>query len=89
MYSIIIMSMYYVYMVECSDGTFYTGLAINVKKRVKEHNESKRGAKYTFVRRPVTLKYTEKVASRSDGLKREYQIKCLSRKEKAQLVNNH
>ena len=49
--------MHWVYIVECSDGTYYTGYTTDVKRRLKEHNESPKGAKYTRARRPVTLCY--------------------------------
>lgn len=78
--------MYYVYLLECSDGTLYCGLTNNIDKRLKEHNEGKgRGAKYTSGRRPVRLVYTEKKSTRSSALKREYEIKKMKREEKLHL----
>lgn len=77
---------YYVYMLECSDGTYYTGIATDVKRRVAEHNgESGKGAKYTAGRRPVKLMYTKECKDRSEALKEEYRIKQLSRSEKVLL----
>lgn len=73
------------YIVECSDGTLYCGYSSDVEKRVKTHN-SGRGAKYTKTRRPVVLKYVESFETKSEALKREYQIKQLSRKEKLELI---
>ncbi|MCF6205707.1 MAG: GIY-YIG nuclease family protein [Sulfurovum sp.] len=82
--------MYYVYMLECADGTLYTGIATDVKRRVEEHNHSDKGAKYTRSRRPVKLVYQEAFEDRSSASKREYHIKKkLCRKEKLQLVQKH
>jgi putative endonuclease len=72
-------------MVECADGTFYTGWTTNPKERVKAHNTGK-GAKYTRVRRPVKLIYVEELPDRSSALKREWAIKKLSRKQKEMLI---
>ena len=78
--------MYYVYIVECSDKTLYTGIAKDIDKRIDEHNNSTKGAKYTKARRPVTLKYVEKSEDRSSASKREYAIKQLTKKEKLALI---
>ena len=80
--------MWFVYIVKCSDGTLYTGIATNLNKRLDEHNNSKKGAKYTKVRRPVTLVYSEESQNRSSASKREYEIKKLSRLEKIKLVES-
>lgn len=77
--------MHYIYIVECSDGTYYTGYTNDIKKRIKAHNEGK-GAKYTHGRRPVTLKYMESYDTKSEAMSREYAIKKLSRKEKKELL---
>lgn len=77
---------HYVYMLRCSDGTFYTGYATDVARRVREHNESKKGAKYTRGRRPVVLVYYVECESRSDALKCEYALRKKSRAEKEKLV---
>lgn len=77
---------YFVYILECSDGTLYTGIATDVAKRVVEHNESPRGARYTKSRRPVKLVYKEKAKTRSAALVREYALKQLSRKDKFALI---
>ncbi len=74
------------YIVKCADDTFYIGSTNNIERRVKEHNFSKRGARYTHQRRPVTLLYYEQCATLSDARKREYVLKQLSRKEKLALV---
>lgn len=79
--------MYFVYMLECADGTLYTGIATDIERRIDEHNHSPKGAKYTRTRRPVKLVYTEKYSDRSTASKREYEIKKkMSRKEKLALV---
>jgi len=77
---------YYVYLVECSDGTYYCGYTNNLDSRIKEHNSSRTGAKYTKGRRPVKLIYSEELLSKSDAMKRENEIKRLSRREKEELV---
>ena len=81
-------SKYYVYMLLCSDKTFYTCTSNDVKKRVKTHNAGK-GAKYTKVRRPVRLMYTEELVDKSAALKREIAIKKLTRPQKEQLLKSH
>ncbi len=79
---------YTVYLLECSDATLYTGYTNDLEKRIKNHNESKTGAKYTRARRPVKLVYQENFRSLSPALKREIAIKKLSRAEKLQLIKN-
>lgn len=76
---------HYVYVVECSDGTLYTGYTTDVGRRVAEHNDGT-GAKYTAGRTPVTLRYVEYHATRSAAQRREYEIKSLARSEKERLV---
>ncbi len=79
--------MYYVYMVRCSDETLYTGIATELKRRIEEHNKSDKGAKYTRMRRPVQLVYSEEHPNRSAASKREYEIKKkMSRVEKLKLI---
>jgi putative endonuclease len=78
--------MWYVYILECSDGTLYTGITTDLDKRVKTHNNGK-GAKYTCVRLPVVLKASFEAADRSEASKEEYRIKQLSRKQKLELIN--
>ncbi len=77
---------FFVYILECSDATYYTGCTNNLEKRLKEHNISKNGAKYTRMRRPVVLKYSEAFATLSKARKREAEIKRLSRKQKETLI---
>lgn len=77
---------YAIYIVECSDGTLYTGIAKDLTKRIDEHNHSKNGAKYTKARRPVRLRYYETAEDRSSASKREHTIKKLSREQKLLLI---
>ena len=79
--------MYYVYMVKCADETLYTGISTELERRIEEHNSSDKGSKYTRVRRPVSLVYSEKYSDRSAASKREYEIKKkMSRAEKLKLI---
>ncbi len=78
--------MYHLYIVRCADGTLYTGITVDLTRRVTEHNTSKPGAKYTRTRRPVRLVYSKKFRSRSAASRAEYRIKNLSRREKLALV---
>lgn len=77
---------YSVYIVECADGSYYTGITRNLETRVAEHNNSAKGAKYTRSRRPVTLRWSESVANRSEAQKREHSVRSLSRLAKAALI---
>ena len=72
-------------MLRCADGTLYTGYARDPEKREKTHNDGK-GAKYTSGRRPVVLVYSEACETRNAALRREHQLKGLSRSEKEALV---
>lgn len=74
-------------MLQCRDETLYTGITTDIERRVDEHNHSDKGAKYTKLRRPVKLVYTEEALNRSEASKREHQIKKLSRLKKMELVN--
>ncbi len=74
-----------VYILECRDGTLYTGITDDLPRRIAQHNAGK-GAKYTRGRGPVTLKYQERRESHSDALRRELQVKGLSRGEKLLLI---
>lgn len=73
-------------MVRCADTSYYTGITKDVDKRVSEHNNKKKAAKYTRSRQPVSLIYVETADSRSVASKREYAIRQLSRPEKAALA---
>ena len=77
--------MYYVYILECKDGTLYTGWTINIEKRLTKHNQGK-GAKYTRSRFPAVLKYSEEFITKKEALQREYFIKQLYREEKLKLI---
>jgi putative endonuclease len=83
-------SCWYVYIVECADGTFYTGVTTDVLRRVAEHNgedaNANRGAKYTKSRRPVTLVYHEERLNRSSAQQREYTLRKLSVDAKIKLL---
>jgi len=78
--------MHYVYVVECSDGTLYTGYTTDVDRRIEEHNSGE-GAKYTRGRTPVRLVHTEEYGTRSVAMSREAEIKSMSRGEKEELLN--
>lgn len=79
--------MNYTYIVECADGTLYTGWTTNVQKRLKAHNEEKSGAKYTKAKRPVKLVYYEGYETKEEAMRREYAIKQLTRKQKLELIH--
>jgi putative endonuclease len=81
-------SEFYCYMVECADGSFYTGWTKDPERRIKEHNAG-RGALYTKWRRPVSLTYLEEVEDHSAALRREHAIKKLTRKQKLALVKEY
>jgi len=78
--------MYYLYILQCADGTLYTGISTDVSRRLLEHNSSHRGAKYTRSRRPVKLVYSKKCLTRSRAAKTEASIKKLSRQEKIEFI---
>jgi predicted GIY-YIG superfamily endonuclease len=79
---------YYVYMVECSDGSIYTGIAKDVSKRISVHNKGK-GAKYTKPRLPVALKWQKMCRDRSMASKYEHKIKKLTRDKKLKLIEDY
>ena len=76
---------FYCYILECSDGTFYTGWTNDPERRVAQHNKGK-GARYTKTRRPVKLVYLEEQPDKITALKRELQIKKLKREQKLKLI---
>lgn len=78
---------YFVYILECADGTLYCGSTNDVERRLTAHNGLRSGAKYTRSRRPVTLRYTEEFKTPSEAKKREAEIKGRTREEKLQLFN--
>jgi len=77
---------WYIYIVQCSDDTLYTGICCDLARRLREHNTLKNGARYTRARRPVRLVYQEPAASRSAAAQREYRIKQMSADEKRALI---
>ena len=77
--------MNYTYIVKCSDGTFYTGWTKDLEKRISAHNSGK-GAKYTKSRRPVALMYYEEFSTKEEAMRREYEIKQMTRKKKLELI---
>jgi len=79
-------TVHWVYVIECDDGSFYTGYTTNVERRVREHDRGD-GAKYTRGRAPVELVHAEEFETRSAAMSREYEIKQLSRAEKERLVD--
>lgn len=79
--------MWTVYLLRCSDSSLYCGITNDVKRRLKAHQAGK-GAKYTRARLPVKVVYTEPAVSKSEALKREYQIKQLPKIKKEQMISN-
>jgi putative endonuclease len=79
--------MYYLYILQCADGTLYTGITTDLARRVAEHNSAKLGAKYTATRRPVKLAYSRKFKNRSLAAKAEAQIKKLKKSQKLAIIN--
>lgn len=85
-----IVKQFHTYIVICSDGTYYTGKTIDLKKRLKQHNgEIPGGAKYTSLRRPIKLVYFESFLSFKDAILREIAIKRLPRAKKAALITHN
>ncbi|RIL73131.1 GIY-YIG nuclease family protein [Staphylococcus devriesei] len=82
------MDKHYVYIVRCSDNSLYTGYAKDVEARVAKHNAGK-GAKYTKIRRPVVLVYQELYTSKSEALRREYEIKTFTRQQKLKMIEEN
>ena len=81
--------MYYLYILKCADKTLYTGITIDLARRIKEHNFSKLGAKYTRARRPVKIVYSKKFRNRSAASKAETKLKNLTRSEKLKIIKNN
>jgi len=82
------MSSWFVYILSCRDGSFYTGITTDLERRLREHNDEKVGAKYTKARRPVKLVYSEDAADRSAASRREWELKQLTKKEKKSIIDN-
>lgn len=77
--------MNYTYIVECSDGSLYTGWTNDLDKRIRAHNAGK-GAKYTKSRRPVSLVYHEEFQTREEAMRREWEIKQMTREKKMKMI---
>ena len=77
---------WYMYVVECIDGTLYTGITTNLSRRLNEHNHGRRGAKYTRSRRPVKYLFTMACSSRSEAASEESKFKKLSRRQKLKAI---
>ena len=80
--------MYFLYILQCADGTLYTGITTNLDRRLKEHNSSHLGAKYTRPRRPVKLVYSRTFTDRSQALVGEAAFKKLSRSQKLEIISH-
>ncbi|MCK5375108.1 MAG: GIY-YIG nuclease family protein [Alphaproteobacteria bacterium] len=78
---------WYVYIIHCKDGSYYTGITNALARRIEQHNTGK-GAKYTKGRRPVKLVYHEQQQDRSSASMREIEIKSLSREQKENLIKD-
>ena len=81
------MKEWYLYVLLCADGTYYTGITTDTKRRLHEHNKTKRGAKYTRARRPVQLIYVEEFSLHGEALRAERKFKSLTRKRKEEVIN--
>lgn len=79
---------WYLYILRCKDDTLYTGITTDVEKRLEAHRIG-RGAKYTRGRGPLVLVYQEECGSHSEALKREFQVKSLSREQKQCMIQNY
>ncbi len=79
---------YYTYILKCADDTLYIGATNDLEKRLHQHNNSKQGAHYTKIRRPVELVYHEKVSTLAESRKREAEIKRMTRTQKLLLVHS-
>ena len=78
----------YIYILECSNGTYYTGWTTDLEERIKKHN-AKKASKYTRIFTPVKLVYFEEKEDKASCLKREYEIKKLTRSQKEELINGN
>jgi putative endonuclease len=79
---------FYAYILECADKSLYSGCTNDLEKRLEQHNNSKQGAHYTKIRRPVVLKYAESFATLKEARGREAAIKHLTRQEKLSLIQS-
>ncbi|TVO77006.1 GIY-YIG nuclease family protein [Sedimenticola selenatireducens] len=81
------MPTWYIYILQCSDNTLYTGITTDLERRLHEHNHSPKGAKYTRARRPIVLVYSEPADCRSTASRREWELKQLNATDKRQLIS--
>jgi putative endonuclease len=82
--------MWYVYFLRCADNSLYTGITTSIERRLDEHNFcNKKAAKYTRVRRPVSLAYCEPQTDRQMASRREYQLKQLTKAQKEKMALNY
>ncbi len=79
---------WYVYLLQCSDTTYYCGITTDVRRRLYEHNKTKKSARYTRSRRPVSLIGYFEVTSRSEALKKEFAIKKMKKEEKVRMFSS-
>jgi putative endonuclease len=82
-------SSWFVYILQCADGSLYTGITTDITRREHEHNNSTLGARYTRSRRPVTLVYSETLSNRSEASKREHALKKMTHAAKTTLITQH
>jgi putative endonuclease len=78
---------YSLYIVRCADGTLYTGIAIDVERRIREHESGARGAKYLRGRGPLNLEFSESLGDRARAQQLEYRVKQLERDKKEALIS--
>ncbi len=78
--------MYFLYILECADQSLYTGITLNLEKRLKEHNTSKSAAKYTAARRPVKIVFSKEFGTKAEALREEFRVKKLPREDKLALI---
>ena len=83
------MKLYYVYILKCSDNSYYTGITNNIERRLQEHNSDKNLFAYTFSRRPTELVWVEKFTTPNEAIAKEKQLKGWSRKKKEALINSN
>jgi len=80
--------MWFVYILLCDNGSFYTGIALDPQKRLLMHQTGK-GAQYTKIYKPIALVYIEQLTNQTEAMKRERELKTWPRKKKQQLINNY
>lgn len=80
--------MWYTYMLRCADNSLYTGITTDIERRIKEHNTSEKGARYTRTRRPVEMIFFSEWKNRSQASKEETRIKKMTKKEKEEFLKS-